>query len=292
MDRRIAGIAGRQAGVVSVEQLHLIGLSKATIARHARKGLLHPLHRGVYAVGHTALSRRGRQWAAVLACGPDAVLSHTTAGALWGVTKFVSAIEVTTPRSLRPRAGIVLHRTRRLDPVDRATIDGLPVTSLHRTLVDLAESLAEPRVAKAVHESEVRRLFDLRELEDAQNRVPGRSGRHRLRRVCADYRPPPITRSDAEILFHELLAESRIPPPQANATRGGHELDCFWPEANLNVEIDGAATHKTTKAFYADRRRDRQLRREGITVLRVTWKDLTTGRAELARDLGEILAGR
>ncbi len=292
MDRRIAEVAGGQAGVVSAEQLHRIGLSKSGIARRAGKGILHPLHRGVYAVGHTALSNRGRQWAAVLACGADAVLSHTTAGALWGVTKFVSAIEVTTPRSLRLRTGIVLHRTRRLDPVDCTSIDGLPVTSLHRTLVDLAESLAEPRVAKAVHESEVRRLFDLRKLTDAQDRVPGRSGRHRLFRVCADYRPPPVTRSHAELLFHELRAEAGLPPPEAGATRCGYELDSFWPEAGLNVEVDGAATHKTTKAFYADRRRDRELRRAGITVLRVTWKDLTTGRAELARDLGEILTYR
>ena len=99
----------------------------------------------------------------------------------------------------------------------------------------------------------------MRKLLDAQSRVPGRKGRHRLRRVCRHYRPPPVTRSEAEILFHEFLAESRIPAPQANATRGGYELDCFWPEARLNVEIDGAATHKTTKAFYVDRRRAREL---------------------------------
>lgn len=247
------------------------------------------MHRGVYAVGHAAVTRRGFEWAAVLACGPDAALSHTTAAALWCVAKSANVIEVTTPRKLRPRDGIVVHRTRRLDPADRATIDGIPVTSLHRTLVDLADILTQPQLAKVIHESEVQRLFDLKQLDQAQSRVPGRKGCHRLRRACEQYRPPPITRSEAEILFHELLEETTIRPPQANASRAGYELDCFWPQANLNVEVDGAAAHKTTAAFYADRRRDRALRREGITVIRVTWRDLATGRAELERDLKKIL---
>ena len=103
---------------------------------------------------------------------------------------------------------------------------------------------------------------------------------------------PERTIGEAESLFHELLRQAALPPPEANVTRGGYELDCFWPEAMLNVEIDGAAAHKTTKAFYADRRRDRELRRDGIAVIRVTSKDLTTGRAELESDLKEILGYR
>ena len=243
-------------------------------------------------MGHGAVGRRGLEWAAVLAYAPDAVLSHTTAGALWGVTKPETAIEVTTPRKLRPRAGLVAHRTRRLDPADRTTIDGIPVTSLHRTLVDLADLLSESRLAQAIHEAEVARLFDLKQLEAALSRVPGRKGRHRLRRACEQYRAPPVTRSDAEVLFHAFLAETGIRAPQANATRGGYELDCFWPKANVNIEVDGAATHRTTAAFYADRRRDRALQREGVTVIRVTWADLTTGRTELEHDLKEILSRR
>lgn len=275
-----------------VEQLHRLGGTRAAISRRVRKGLLHPLHRGVYAVGHTAVSRSGWEWAAVLACGPDAVLSHTTAAARWGLLRPEAAIEVTAPRTLRPHAGIAVHRTRRLDPADRDTIDGVPVTSLHRTLVDLADTLPDRRLAEAIHESEVRRLFDLEALTAAQSRVPGRRGRHRLSRACADYTPPPVTRSPAEVRFHEFLAEAGIPAPAANATRAGYELDCFWPGASLNVEVDGAATHKTTEAFYADRRRDRALRREGIAVVRVTNHDLTTGRADLARDLKAILGCR
>lgn len=197
-----------------------------------------------------------------------------------------------TSRTRRPRTGIVVHRTRGLDRVDRTTIDGIGVTSLHRTLVDLAEVLTDRSLARAVHEAEVRRLFDLRQLADAQARVPGRRGRHRLRRICSDYAPPPVTRSEAERLFQELLAEAGLPQPRTNATRAGYELDCFWPAERLNVEVDGAAAHDTTKGFHADRRRDRALQREGIKVVRVTAKDLATGRAELVGDLREILRRR
>jgi hypothetical protein len=179
-----------------------------------------------------------------------------------------------------------------LDPADQGTIDGLPLTSIHRTLVDLADTLTQPKLEKAIHEAEVQRLFDLKQLEEAMSRVPGRKGRHRLRRACAEYRPPPVTRSQAEVRFHEFLEETGIRPPESNATRAGYELDCWWPDAALNVEVDGAATHHTTRAFTADRRRDRALSREGITVIRVTWADLTTGRAELERDLKEILTRR
>ena len=144
---------------MSVGQLHLAGLTKQAIARRVRKGFLHPLHRGVYALGHMALTRRSWEWAAVLAYGADAVLSHTTAGALWDLTVPEKAIEVSTRRALHRRRGIVVHRTRALARADRAIVDGVPVTSLHRTLVDLAEVLPEGRLAKAVHEAEVRRLL-------------------------------------------------------------------------------------------------------------------------------------
>lgn len=289
----MAEVAGAQAGVIATRQLRAIGLSKAGIARRLAKGDLHALHRGVYAVGHTALTRRSTEWAAVLACGPDAVLSHRTAAALWGLAKPGKAIEVTTPRSGRQgHRGITIHRSRRLDPVDRTTLNGLPVTSLHRTLVDLADILTQPKLAKAIHEAEIQRAFDLKRLEEAIARVPGRKGRHRLRRACAVYEPPPFTRNRAEELLHELLAEHALPAPQANAARAGYELDLFWPQARLNVEFDGWQTHDTTRAFFADRRRDRALRRAGIEPVRVTWRDLTTGRAELVADLRAFLARR
>lgn len=278
--------------MVSTAQLRAAGLAKDGIVRRVAKGLLHPRHRAVYAVGHMPLTRRSDEWAAVLACGDGAVLSHMTAGALWGIVKPGREIHVTTPRTRKGPDGVTTHRTRRLDPADHGKMDGLPVTSLHRTLVDLADTLTQPNLAKAIHEAEIKRAFDLRLFDQALARVPGRKGRHRLRRACEDYRPPPVTRSEAEILFQAFLEETGIRAPECNATRAGYELDCWWPDASLNVEVDGAATHHTTQSFHADRRRDRALKREGIEVIRITWKDLTTGRAELERDLKEILARR
>jgi very-short-patch-repair endonuclease len=237
-------------------------------------------------VGHTALSPEGRDLAAVLACGPEAVLSHRAAGRRWGLLPFTTRPEVTAPRSRAGPKGIVVHRTRCLPPEDRAEVDGIPVTSVARTLVDLADVLNERRLAKAVHEAEVLRLFDLRALERAQAAVPGRWGRHRLARVLAGYRDEPaFTRNDAERAFLELCEQHSLPQPRANAPLHGFEVDFFWPDRNIVVELDGAATHLTRKAFEEDRRRDRALAIKGIQVLRVTWRDLHAG----ARDLGAIL---
>ena len=256
-DWQIARMAGRQAGVISAAQLKAAGLTKDGIHRRVRKGLLHPLHRAVYAVGHATLTRRGEEWAAVLACGPDAVLSHNTAGALWGLVGRQRAVEVTTPRTREGHQGLTIHRTRHLEADDRAKADGLPVTSIHRTLVDLADTLTQQNLEKAIHEAEIKRAFDLRQLEQAQTRVPGRKGRHRLRRACAAYRPPPVTRSAAEALFREFLEATGLPPPESNATRAGYELDCWWPDQGLNVEVDGAATHQTCLLYTSPSPRDR-----------------------------------
>jgi very-short-patch-repair endonuclease len=162
-------------------------------------------------------------------------------------------------------------------------VDGLPVTSVARTLVDLADVLNERQLAKAVHEAEVLRLFDLRALEQAQASVPGRKGRHRLARVLAGYRDEPaFTRNDAERAFLELCEQHSLPQPIANAPLHGFEVDFFWPDKALVIELDGAATHLTRKAFEEDRRRDRALAVKGIQVLRVTWRDLNAGADDLA----------
>jgi len=286
-------VARRQAGAISTAQLIECALTKDGIASRVRRGHLHPVLRSVYAVGHSNLTRRGREWAVVLACGPDASLSHNTAGALFEVVRAERRLHVTAPRSRHARRGFTVHRSRALDPADRAVIHGLAVTSLHRTLIDLADVLPEKRLMKAIHEAEVRRLFDLGKLDEALRRAPGRQGAGRLRRACERYQPARVTRSDAEIMFHDFIDETGLPKPRANATRGGYELDCHWPEANLNVEVDGAATHKTTRSFYEDRLRDRRLKSiTGIETVRVTWEDLTNGRAALEHDLREILARR
>ena len=290
-DHAVQALAGRQHGIVSRAQLTAAGLSRHAIQRRVQAGWLVRLHRGVYAVGHTGLTHRSRLLAAVYACGADAVLSHRAAGGLWGMLRAAQPIEVTAPRSRTASGRVTVHRSRRLDEEDRAMVDGIPVTSVARTLLDLADVLTERRLADAVHEAEVQRVFDLKGLERALGRVPGRKGRHRLRRVLAAYDDvQPFTRNRAERRMLELCAEHGLPAPQTNAWIDTYEVDFYWPDAGLVLEFDGAAAHHTRRAFHADRARDRALAAKGIHVVRATHRDLARDQAGLARDLATILA--
>jgi very-short-patch-repair endonuclease len=200
-------------------------------------------------------------------------------------------IEVTAPRSRERRTGTTVHTTRRLAAEDRDVVDAIPVTSVARTLVDLAETLADPWLARAVHEAEVRRIFDLRAVEAALGRVAGRRGRHRLLRVLAAYRPEGHElESQAEGRFRALCQRHGLPEPRPELI-DGYRVDFYRPCARLAVEVDGAAFHHTRRAFHADRARDRALAGLGIQVLRVTWPDLDRGRA-LVRELQAALAAR
>jgi very-short-patch-repair endonuclease len=253
-------------------------------------GWLVRLYEGVYAVGHTALTHKSHLIAAVYACGPDALASHRSAGALWGALRWPKKIEVTAPRGCKPKKGFTLHRSRLIHPEDRALIDNIPVTSLARTLVDLAEVLSEERLADAVHEAEIRGLFDLKKVERVLARLPGRKGRHKLKRVLSAYRDvQPFVRSRAERRVLAMCEEHGLPRPKVNSWIGRYEVDFFWPDANLALEFDGGAVHRTTKAFYEDRKRDRFLAAQGIHVVRATDRDEP---AALASELQQILAVR
>ena len=265
------GVTGRQVGGVS------------------RRGGWHPLHRGVYAVGHRALTWRSHLVAAVYACGPAAVASHRAAGALHGLVS-ATRIEVSAARGCKPKPGITIHRPRGPSGEDRTEVDGIPVTTVARTLVDLADVLDDGRLGKAVQQAEILRTFDLGALDEAGARAGKRKGRHRLARVLAAYQPEPeLIRSEAERRLKQLCRRHSLPQPQFNVWIEGHELDAYWPEASFALEVDGAKTHNTTYAFHSDRRRDRALAREGIQVVRATWRDLGEG---LADELREILTRR
>lgn len=288
MDVDLASLAGRQRGLIRYGQLLSIGVTTSGIRRRVQAGRLHRLYRGVYAVGHVALSRGARELAAVWACGPYAVLSHRSAAALWGLFRaFPARIEVSAPRSRGRRAGMVVHRTRCLAPEDRTEINGIPVTSLARTLVDLAEVVSPHWLARAVHEAEVKNLFDLKEIDAALARVPGRRGRHRLQRVLALYRPlEHELRSANERRFLALCRHQELPEP-APRLIGGYLVDFYWEDASLAIEVDGAAVHHTRRAFHEDRARDRALAAHGVQVLRVTEPDLDLA-VELAAQLREV----
>ena len=147
-------------------------MSKREIDRRIEAGWLVVRHRGVYAVGHTALTRHAHLIAAVYACGTEALASHRAAGGLWGILRGGQPIEVTAPRSREGRSGFSVHTSRVVADEDRARIQAIPVTSLARTLVDLADILTEKQLANAVHEAEVQRLFDLTQVQRVLDRLP------------------------------------------------------------------------------------------------------------------------
>jgi len=290
-DQSIGELAGRQHGVVSLAQLLGLGLSRAAVEGRVRRGRLLALHRGVYAVGHRALTRDAYFVAAVYASGDGAVLSHRSAGALHGLIDSSSArIDVTVPSSRKPQTGITLHRSRSIHSEDRTVVAAVPTTSVARTLVDLADVANERQLTRAVRQAELLRVFDLGALTRALARVPGRKGRHRLGRVLAGYQPEPhVLRSEAERRVKALCEKHALPQPRFNAWVAGYETDVYWPEAKLALEFDGAATHHTRHAFHEDRRRDRVLATHGIQSVRVTWPDVGRG---LAEQLKEILRRR
>jgi hypothetical protein len=275
-DEAVSALAGRQHGVVSLTQLRALGVSGAGVTRRIESGRLHRLYPGVYAVGHTALTRESRELAAVLACGAGAVLSHRAAGRRWGLVRHAPRVDVTCRRTRPPARGVIVHRSQ-LGAGERSSVLGIPITTVPRTLVDLADVLTQQQLGDAIHEAEVRRLFDLKAVDAALRRLPGRRGRHRLHRVLAGWKPRPFTRSEAERRFLGLCEEHGLPVPLVNISLHGHEVDFLWPDAGLVLEIDGAEAHLTRRAFTEDRRRDRELAVHGLTVMRATWADLEPG---------------
>ncbi len=286
IDAAIAVLAERQHGVVARRQLILLGFGGRAIDRRIAQARLHPVHSGVYSVGHRVLSQRGRWMAAVLACGPGAVLSHQSAASLWNIRHTAKGrIDVTTPRDLRPRPGIHPHRA--VLPSDEITIhDGIPTTTPARTLLDLAAVVPRQTLERALDEAEILRLPGPAPLLD---RYPRRRGAKNLRALLLTSRSPTPTRNEFEARFVTLLDEYGITRPEINIIIEGYEVDAAWREARLIVELDGFATHGTRHAFERDRLRDRRLQAAGWRVIRLTWEQLAEA-DEVAREVRQLLA--
>jgi len=269
IDRLVAELAGRQHGVIAVWQLLELGLGRGAIQHRVSIGRLHRIHQGVFAVGHRKLTPQGHRMAAVLAYGPDAVLSHRSAAAHWGIGHASYKSDVTTPHSKRSRKTIRAH-TARLHPEDRATRDGIPVTSVARTILDLAAHLSDDGLAHLIEEADRKQLLDVRKLDRAMARRPRAAGTTRLRRVLKRYRGTADTRSKLERDFRRLIARAGLPEPQFNVVVAGLTVDVYWPQWKLVVELDGEPYHANPRAFESDRIRDATLQKHDIRVLRVT----------------------
>ncbi len=271
--RVLARIAGRQHGVISRRQILALGFDAEFIHRSLQSGRLHRVFPGVFAVGHAALTAEGRWMAAVLACGETAVLSHISAALLWGlVDRASSLIHVLVPgRGSRSRPGLVIHRTRRLPADHRTERDGIPVTTPHRTLLDLATLLPPERLRFAVEAADRAGLLDVRALLALCDEFRGRRGVAALRRLALEQRGGAHrTKSPPEALFLRRCLERGFVEPLVNTRLHGYEVDFHWPAANLVIEIDTYTYHRSWAQRQRDLERDAKLKSRGIEVVRLT----------------------
>ncbi len=280
--------------MVSRQQLLGLGMTTDEVKGRIRRGSLHRFHVGVYVVGVRRISRKGRWMAAVLACGPGAVLSHRAAGCLWGVLPpSLDRVEVTVPRGRRARRPGITGHAADLAADEIEEIDGIPVTSIFRTLFDLAADLKPRQLERARKEAAIKRLGDRVRLPELLDRHSGKRGTAALRRLHASTKPIPVTQNELEERFLVLLDGHELPRPRFNPTlhlRGQFfKPDCLWVPQRLIAELDGGEVHNTDHAFQADRRRDRILIAEGYRTARVTWKQLRDEPAEVAADIRAAL---
>jgi REase_MTES_1575/AbiEi antitoxin C-terminal domain len=293
-DAEIARIATGQEGIISIGQLRGAGLSRQAVSHRGKLSRLHRIHRGVYAVGHEAVDRKGRLLAAALACGPGAAISHLSAAALWGLRKVEPVvIDVIVPcEAGRKIDGIRARRCRYPTPDELAVFEGVPCTTPSRTLVDLAGVLSRGSLRRAVEQAAVLGMLDLATLDIAMTQAKGRRGIRMLETILVAWRGEngrlPRLRSPLEGRIFPLLAEAGLPLPQCNVelTVDGHRLqvDLLWPAERLVIETDGEKTHGTRAAFQRDRWRDQLLTAAGYRVARITWRQLENERgATIAR---------
>jgi very-short-patch-repair endonuclease len=264
--------------------LTALGYSRDAIKHRLKRGRLHRIHRGVYAVGRKQLTQEGRWMAAVLACGDGAALSHESAAALWRIARTrPTPIHVSVLGDSRSRDGIEPHRRKALLTT---THKGIRVTTPAQTLIDLAHTWPQDRLEQAIGEADLRGLVGLRGLRNAAAKA-GRSGAA-LRSVI-DRVTFRVTQSELEREFLRLLERAGLPLPETQRRFGRHRVDFYWPTLDLVVETDGGSFHRTARQQEADRRRDQAHSRAGRTPMRLTHRQVFKDPEETATLLAEVV---
>jgi hypothetical protein len=269
-------LADRQHGVVTRSQLLALGIEPRSIEHRLGNGRLHPLMRGVYAVGRPTVGKRGWWMAAVLACGPEALLSHRSAAALWGIRRARTAevrrgdVHVVVPRgNSKRRPGIRAHRRHDHVAPGRREVDGVPVTHPIATLVDLASSLPNGQLEAAVNEADHLGLVDPERLRDEIDALPRWLGSDRLRKLL-DKPTTALTPTELERLFLPLALKAGLPLPLTQAWLHGYRVDFYWPDLGIVVETDSLRYHRTPFRQASDKRRDNAHAGSGLMSLRFT----------------------
>jgi very-short-patch-repair endonuclease len=274
-DEKIAQLARRTHGVVTRSGLLAAGVTLAQIRVRIARGSLIRVYPGVYRVGHVAPSVEATYMAAVLACGPGALLMGAAAAYLYGLLKGDPPAPVVKTRNERDIEGIETHRTRSKER--GTTWRGIPITTVPRTLMDLAPSMPEKDLAVACHHAQVR--FAIR-----PSQTKGRA-----RRILEGQIP--VTLSELENRFLQILENQGLPRPQTNRrTRGRTYVDCRWPDRHLTVELDGYRYHHTRHAWENDRRREREAHARGDEHRRFTYGDVFEDQRLMLAELHDLLA--
>jgi very-short-patch-repair endonuclease len=256
--------------VVATRQLDALGYSKSSVAKAARVGRLHRIHRGVYVVGQRRLTWEGWCMAAVLASYPS-VASHLSAAWIWGLLRSrPETIHITCRQTRRAKRQFVTH-VADLAPADRARRDGIPVTSVSRTILDVAVTSRPRTVRRHIQLADDLQLFDLREMDDLLERTKGHRGQAKVRAALDLYEERPVfTRSGLERRFLEVVRDAGLPEPAMNHFVAGYEIDAWWEAERFGVELDVYETHGSRLSFEEDRERDDELLLAGIETTRVT----------------------
>jgi hypothetical protein len=273
VDARIAALGLKHERIVSIRQLRMLGLGSNDVTRRVRDGRLTRLHQGVYLVGPGLPTRKGRWLAAVVALLPDAFLGYRSAGVIHDLGGFEGKdTDIVVSRSVRSRKGIAVHVTRTLQPNDTTKIDGIPCTSIERTIVDLADVVSPLQLQRALERAERKRAVDYRKLAAAVECARGRHGFPALQELLRyDPRPAAEAREGLEVAFLELVTAAGLPPYQRNVSVHGYEVDAYWPEANLVIELQSYTWHSDPAAFERDHKKLATLKVAGCETLALTY---------------------
>lgn len=286
-------VAERQHGVITVAQSRACGLGRTAVGGRCSRGHWRVLQPGVFLVTGTRPTDHARILAAVLSCSPGSAAGHATAAWLWGmIDRLVSSVHVVMVDGSNPgnREGVRIHRPAELAPRELRWRQGIPLTSPADTLLDLAAAVAPDELEAAWALAVSRRLVDEDRLRQAVETSPRRSGLARLREVAGRDSVPPLSRSSNERLMYSLVRQAGLPEPEANVVVHGKELDLWWPQARVAVEVDAFGTHGSPSSFENDRLVDTDFKAGGIEVLRFTGRRIRTRPHEVVARLAAVLA--
>jgi very-short-patch-repair endonuclease len=280
-------MAGDTHGVVTRQQLLLAGVTRQQISSRLRRGDLLREHPGVYRVGHRAPSLEATYLAAVLAAGDGALLGGRAAAYLWGLVRGMAPRPVVITATERRIEGVRTRRCRNFERCDATVCRAIPVTTVARTAVDVADELSENELARACHEAGVRYGLTPNAVIEVLEQRPWSSGARKLRRVTEG--TVPVTLSTLESRFLKLLRAEGLPLPLTNRPAGGRRVDCRWPEQRLTVELDSYQFHNSRYSWEQDRRREREARARGDEFRRYSYGDVLEQPALMLRELHTLV---